>query len=194
MKPFGSIVLALAVATLGCTSSAKAPAPPAGQPAAPAVAPVSMDSMISVNGCLMTPAGGLVLLSSPLPDRALVQTPAKFRPPFSVRLRAATDSTNLRVYYNAGMVILNWEVRQDEFRAHDPLTSQPYAVRGKGWIKPGELHTIVWEVRPDGMSLSVDGETRFSAPGDYANINAPIGIGPAFGSVVSVESFEVTTP
>jgi hypothetical protein len=138
--------------------------------------------------------GDVVKLSSPLPDRALVQTRDAFRPPFIIKLRAATDSTNLRLYYNAGMVIFNWERGKDVLRVHDPLTNQTNSLAGKGFIEPNQWHDITWEIKPGGVTLTVDGEMRFSTSGDYADINAPIGIGPAFGSVVSVESFEVTRP
>lgn len=152
-----------------------------------------MDLVTIVNGCVMTREGSVVRLSSPTNDRSLVQTSAKFSPPFTVRLRAKTDSTNLRLYYNAGLVIFNWERRQDELRVHDPLTDKIKALSGKGYIEPGQWHDIVWDIQPDGMSISVDGEERLSVPGNYRHIDAPIGIGQAFSSVVSIESFEVTS-
>lgn len=189
MKPFVFTVLALAIFTFGCTATKTAVAPSAQ--AGPAG---FMERMVRVNGCAMTLDSDGVRLSSPVPDRALVQTAAGFRAPFTVKLRAQTDSTNLRLYWNAGMVIFNWECGQEELRVHDPLTNRTTALPGKGWIEPGQWHDVVWDVRPDGMSITVDDELRFSAPGNYADIDAAVGIGPAFGSVVTVESFEVTQP
>ena len=189
MRPFAFTVLALAIIAFGCTATKTAVAPSAQ------AGPVGfMDRMVSVNGCAMTLDSDGVRLSSPVPDRALVQTTAGFRPPFTVKLRAKTDSTNLRLYYNAGMVIFNWECGRDTLRVHDPLSNKISSLPGKGGIEPGQWHDIVWEVKPDGMNIGVDGAVRFLAPGNYANIDAAVGIGPAFGSVVSVESFEVARP
>ncbi len=199
-------VLAFAMVMSGCSAPMKDTAEASNQPDAPqrltmnvateVTAPTAtgsiLDSMIPVSGCLMTRNGDVLQLAAPTPDRSLVQTTATFRPPFVFRLRAKTDSTNLRLYYNAGMVIFNWECRQDQLRVHDPLTNQTRAVPGKGLIAPGKWHDVIWEVYPDRMSITVDDENRYSTPGNYANIDAAIGVGPAFGSVVSIESIEVT--
>ncbi len=190
MKLFALTVLALVVGAV----VAFQPSTTAAQPVEQTEAAGLMDSVAIVNGCVVTRDGSVVRLSSPTPARSLVQTSAKFSPPFTVKLRAATDSTNLRLYYNAGMVIFNWECRRNELRVHDPLTDRTKALPGMGYIEPGQMHDIVWDVKPDGMSISVDGEERLSLPGNYGNIDAPIGIGQAFSSVVSIESFEVTSP
>ncbi len=182
-------VFALAIVVAGCSAPIKGTAEATNETATLGL----LDSMISVSDCLMTRDGDGLHLSGATSDRSLVRTSGTFRPPFVVRLRAKTDSTNLRIYYNSGMVIFNWERRQDQLRVHDPLTNQIHAVDDKGHIEPGEWHDIIWEVDSDRMSITVDGDNRFSAPGNYASIEAPIGVGPAFGSVVSIESFEVTS-
>lgn len=155
--------------------------------------PVSrlIESMVSVNGCEIIPQDDYVLVAGPTKDRSLIQTKKRFRPPFVVRLVAKTDSTNLRLYYNAGMVILNWEVQKTQLRVHDPVTDEPRGVRGRGYVSPHEWHDIIWEVRPDGMRLVIDDGERFHAVGDYADLDAPVGIGPAFGSVLSLGSLDV---
>jgi hypothetical protein len=43
------------------------------------------------------------------------------------------------------------------------------------------------------MRLEVDGQVRFAGDGDYANVEAPLAIGPCFGSTVTVREFSVTT-
>lgn len=149
-------------------------------------------SMVSVNGCRMTERDGAVVLSSPAEDDSFFQTRRKFRPPFVVRMRATTDSTNLRLYYSAGMVIFNWEVNRTELRVHDPATGRITALRGRGHISPNVWHDIVWTVEPDWMTISVDGDVRYGGAGDYAGVEAPVGIGCAFGSKVSAESFAIT--
>jgi len=178
MKPvtLSLAVVVLGVCLFGCASIATAEETD------------RFNSMVRVNGCEVVRQNESVILTSPTHDRSLVQTADAFRPPFVVRLKAKTDSTNLRLYYNAGMVIFNWEVRKTELRVHDPLTDRQTGSPSKGYITPNEWHDIVWEIKPEGMQVSVDGEERFRGTGDYSGIDAPVGLGPAFGSVVSVQS------
>jgi hypothetical protein len=89
------------------------------------------------------------------------------------------------------MVIFNWEVRPGQLRVHDPLTDRIKAVPEKGLITENEWHDVTWEIMPGWMRISVDDEVRYEGPGEYSNIEAPVGIGPCYGSVVSVESFVV---
>jgi len=41
------------------------------------------------------------------------------------------------------------------------------------------------------MRLLVDGQLRYDQKGEYGNIEAPLAIGPCFGSAVTVQSFTV---
>jgi hypothetical protein len=109
-----------------------------------------------------------------------------------VKTTARTDSTNLRLYYAAGVVIFNWEKNPETLRVHDPLTNQRTGVRGKGNISTNEWNEIEWKVLPERMEIRVNGRLRHKAVGDFKALKAPIGIGPAFGSKVSVKSFQVT--
>jgi hypothetical protein len=147
--------------------------------------------LAQVNGCQMVERDGAFVLSSPTNDRSLVQTEKAFSPPLVVRLRARTDSNNIRLYYNAGMVIFNWECAPEQLRVHDPLTDNIKPVPEKGYVTPGEWHDITWEIEPAWMRITLDDELRYEGPGNYADIEAPIGVGPAFGSVVSVESLVI---
>jgi hypothetical protein len=52
-------------------------------------------------------------------------------------------------------------------------------------------HDIVWEMYPNGMRLLVDGKERARSLGNYEKIEAALGIGPAWGSVVTIQSFRV---
>lgn len=187
MKHLTLALLAIAITAAGLLTAARtATVASAGTPHV-----VLGDLTARVGGCQMTREGAVVKLSAPTSDRSLVQTSFEFQPPFVVMMRATTDSTNLRLYYNAGMVIFNWECNQQELRVHDPVTNATYSAPGKGYFEPGQMHDITWEVRHDGMRVLVDGEERFSAPGDYLDLSAPVGIGPAFGSTVCIEWFEV---
>ena len=41
------------------------------------------------------------------------------------------------------------------------------------------------------MRLMVDGELRFESDGEWGNVEAPLAIGPCFGSTLTVRSFVV---
>lgn len=137
--------------------------------------------------------GGAYLLASDDRDGARVETKASFRPPLRIIVRAGTDSTNVRFYYAAGpFVIFNWEVRPDELRVHDPVSgSSPMAFKGKGGIEAGTMHDLEMRVTETRVSVYVNGALRGSRQGDFAAANGPVGIGPAFGSVVSLEAMAV---
>ena len=51
--------------------------------------------------------------------------------------------------------------------------------------------TSSWEVYPDGMRVLLKGEELARKHGDYAKLKTSVGIGPAFGSVISLESFRI---
>ena len=190
MKACGLLLTTLA----GCATTGG----PAGQswshPASKPVAVVPGDNgpcLARVGGCQIVHRHGQMRLLAPTEGRSLVQTMEEYRPPFALRVRAKTDSTNVRLYYNAGMVILNWEVRPSELRFHDPVNDRVSAFPGKGAIEVGKCYDICWEIYPDGTRLLVNGKEVMRKSAEYGNLRAPVGIGPAFGSVLTVESFHV---
>lgn len=150
-----------------------------------------MDMLLSIGGCRIVDFESFLALLSPAPDRAYAVTNNAFSPPFVVKARVRTDSTNIRFYYSAAEIILNWEVRQDELRFHNPLTGNAKAFPGMGHVTPMEWHDIVWEVRPTSTRLLVDGEVRLDTIADFRGLSAPIGIGPAFESLIMLKSLTV---
>ena len=114
------------------------------------------------------------------------------RAPFTFRVIGKTDSTNLRMHWHRGELIFNWECSVRELRVHDPATAEQHGLKDKGFITTNEWHDIAWEIRLDHMRVSVDGEVRFEAPGDYSGIESAPSVGPCFGSTVSVREFSVT--
>jgi hypothetical protein len=121
----------------------------------------------------------------------MILTAGEYKPPFALRIKYKTDSNNLRLYYNAGVVIFNWEGNEDDLRVHDPVTNEVTGVAGQGKIEPGKFHEVVWEIYPDGMRVLVEGKERARRRGDYEKLEAALGIRPAFGSVITVASFRV---
>src|SRR5262245_31331827 len=124
-------------------------------------------------------------------DPAPIFTRIAHKPPFALRVKAKTDSTNVRLYYNAGMLIFNWEVDEDELRIHDPATNETIPVANQGKIEPNVYHDIVWEIYPNGMRVLVDGKERARRLGNYEKLEASLGIGSAWGSVITMQSFRV---
>ncbi len=160
-------------------------------PAAPTAAKNLLPTMVATNQCEKKERNGGVVLTAPHRDMTYIHTQEKFKPPFVLKTRARTDSTNLRLYYANGMVIFNWEMTRSELRVHDPATGQGQGLAEKGLVSENKWHDIAWEIRADGMKISVDGNVRFEGPGDYSALEGVLGIGPAWGSVVSVDSFGV---
>lgn len=147
----------------------------------------------SVNDCEIRSDGDRLVLSSPRPRGwSHVRSRREFRPPFRLDARAATDSTNIRFYYDGKVLaILNWEVNLDELRLHNPATQASVGIRGKGRIPQNEMQDVEVDVLPDRVILRVNGEVRGELAADNADLRGPVGIGPAFGSVVSLERFRV---
>jgi hypothetical protein len=162
-----------------------------------AAAPVPADAggdfpqFVRVGRCELTRQDKEIVLKGPNGDRAYVLTTKEYKPPFALRVTAKTDSKNLRLHYNGGLLIFNWEGNEDELRIHDPATDQMEGVADQGKIEPDKYHDIAWEIYPDGMRVLVDGKERARRRGEYEKLQASAGIGPAFGSVITMKSFRV---
>ena len=149
-----------------------------------------LGTMVPVNGLLVTnDPEGLALTAGSAPA-AMLKYAEPLRPPFTIRVRAKTDSVNLRLFYALGLVIFNWEVNPGELRVQDPLTNQITPVANMGRILPNEWHYLVWEVTEAGMKISVDGQVRFQNRKNYGKAEGFAGIGPYLGRL-TVDSFVV---
>ena len=151
-------------------------------------------SLLPYFGCVIHPTAAGVQLTGASRNHmnAAAICPRSFRAPFTLRTVAKTDSTNLRLYWHLGEIIFNWECSVRELRVHDPATGQQRGIEDQGFISVGEWHEIEWEVRRDSMQVQVDGGRRFAGEGDYGSIEAPLAIGPCFGSTVTVREFVVS--
>jgi len=158
---------------------------------APAVPAGDFPQFVSTGGCEVIKQENAIVLKEQNHDRAKILTVKEHKPPFALRVKAKTDSTNVRLYYNAGMLIFNWEVNEDELRIHDPATNEIIPVDNQGKIEPNIYHDIVWEMYPDGMRVLVNGKERARRRGAYEKLEAALGIGPAWGSVITMNSFRV---
>jgi len=152
-----------------------------------------LHSLIPFFGCIIEPTVDGVRLTGASRNHmnAAAITSKVFRAPFTLKAVARTDSTNVRLYWHLGEIIFNWECSIRQLRFHDPGTGKQTGIQDVGFIAVDQWHEIVWEVKSDSMRLLVDGELRFECNGDWANIEAPLAIGPCFGSAVTVKSFVV---
>ena len=150
-----------------------------------------LSSMIPFFGCVIekTPDGIRLTGASQNFLNAVAITPQVFHAPFSLKAVAKTDSTNLRLYWHLGEIILNWECSVRQLRVHDPGTGKQRGIEDAGFITVDQWHEIEWEIKTDSMRLLVDGQLRYEQEGEYENITAPLAIGPCFGSAITVKSF-----
>jgi len=156
---------------------------------------IPLDSLLPYFGCVIrrTPEGVALTGASHNHMNAAALTPRVYRAPFTLRAVARTDSTNLRLYWHLGEIILNWECSVRELRVHDPATGQQWGIENQGFITPGEWHESEWRVTADSMRLLVDGRQRFASEGAYSGIEAPLAVGPCFGSTVTVRELSVSS-
>jgi hypothetical protein len=152
-----------------------------------------LSSMIPFFGCVIerTSDGARLTGAGQNHMNAAAITCKVFRAPFTLKTVAKTDSTNLRLYWHLGEIILNWECSVRQLRVHDPATGKQRGIEDAGFITADQWHEVVWEIKTDSMRLLVDGQPRFDQAGKYGNIEAPLAIGPCFGSTVTVQSFVV---
>lgn len=152
-----------------------------------------LSAMIPFFGCIIEriPEGARLSGASRNHMNAVAITSQVFKAPFTVKTVAKTDSTNLRLYWHLGEIILNWECSVRQLRVHDPGTGRQRGIEDAGFITVDQWHEVVWEIKPGSMRLLVDGQLRYESEGEYTTIGAPLAIGPCFGSTVTVKSFVV---
>lgn len=134
-------------------------------------------------------------------DIECMQTAENYTFPLRIDVTAKTDSTNIRLYYKEGRVILNWEVRKDELRVHDMLTGRGYGYYGTGRVPENEYVDITWIIDRTEMLLIVNEELRHyedsypymesRAVSQNKQISEPVRISSALGSTVTVKSLKV---
>ncbi len=147
-------------------------------------------SMVPVNDLrVLNDPEGMTLASGTAPA-PMLKYAEPLRPPFTIRVRAKTDSVDLRLYYAQGLVIFNWQDNPGELRVHDPLTNQITPLPSMGRILANDWHYIVWEVTEAGMKISVDGAIRYQNRKNYGKAEGFAGIGPHL-SKLTVDSFVV---
>ncbi len=138
--------------------------------------------------------GGAFRISSKSKWASYIESVASVKPPYEISMRAMTDSTNIRIYIGRRLLtIFNWEMRPTELRVHDPTpgSNVKLPVPDKGYLEVNQMYDIRIFVLNDRIHIVVDGEQRYMLEGDFTKLQGGVGVGPAFGSTVSVERFEI---
>lgn len=155
------------------------------------------DQVRAVDGCVVEKVNDLFELRM-LPGKGWgeIQTGDSFSPPLEIRFRVATDSTNIRITYAGFLAILNHESGHEALQIRDPRLGKgaTQMIEGKGIVSAGEFHEIEIGILKDRFYFIVDNELRAEGQGDYSRLNAPVGIGPAYGSRLQIHRFEVYRP
>lgn len=132
------------------------------------------------------------VLTSEVKAMSHLSTDKEFQPPFSAHFRATTDQVEIRFFWDGSqIVIFNWSSNPQQLRFQNPVDGKATGVQEKGYLEPATMHDIEIRVTATKIEAFVDGELRGELVGDWGSLEGPFGIGPAFGSTVTVEKFEV---
>lgn len=157
---------------------------------------IPLADLLPVSQCVAKCDSGHLSLSG----FGYVRTPAVYEVPLRIEAVAKTDSTNLRLHYAKGHVILNWEAVPDQLACYEPVYGHAFHVRGQGRIPQDSWVKVSWVVERDFMRVLVDDELRYTNEGengdefhriDYRGLIGPVCIGPGWGSTVTVRSLAV---
>lgn len=152
----------------------------------PAVEPVSLPPLQALGCTPQKRADGTVIIQT-----GMLVTEEEYAPPFTLRVIAQTDTTNIRLRYGRGMLIFNWEANPGELRYHDIRDGHAVAVAGEGKVDANAWHTMEWVVETNGCAIWVNGRKRAEFTGDYQGFNDLAGIESCHGANVSVRHFSV---
>ncbi|MCB1228688.1 MAG: hypothetical protein KDN19_00380 [Verrucomicrobiae bacterium] len=152
----------------------------------------SKRSFESVLGCRAEREGGKWVLTSDQRDMSHIQSDQSFKPPFVAKIRAMTDSREMRFFYNRNqIVIFSWSTDPQQLRLVSPAGGRPVGLKGKGFVEPGVMHDIEIRLTTRSMRVYADGKLRGELSGTFRDLEGTFGIGPAFSSKITVESFEI---
>jgi hypothetical protein len=143
------------------------------------------DLMPSMKGKFTSYTNGIYLLDT---DDKIISD-QEFVPPIAFRIVAQTDSTNIRLGYADDEIIFNWEDHPGElYIGGGPVggSRKPDAGRipVKTWV------TIDLVVLPDSMTITVDGEQRFTAKADFSEVRQKLSIFERDHAKVQVKSIQ----
>lgn len=124
-------------------------------------------------------------------DETFATTAKCYRVPLLIDLTAKTDSTNIRLKFANGGIVFNWEHDPDALKWNDPEDGAGETIRGSGRLAANEWAHIQWYMDEKLSVVLVGGQIVHAVRGSYADLSGPIGVGPAWSSVVTLRTFRV---
>jgi len=134
-------------------------------------------------------------------DLDCMQTAETFSFPLRIDAIAKTNNENIRLYFNAGTLILNWEMSSEHLYLCDIHTGDDFTYPGFDRLSEGVYHFISWILHPDLMAIFINDELTFASNElPYINMlqSSPqamtdnVRIGTAHGNILTVKSLKVT--
>ena len=157
---------------------------------------ISLSEMVPVSECLVGLDGRQLALSG----YGYARTPGAYTVPLRIEAVAKTDSTNLRLHFSKGHIVFNWEASPGQMACYEPVYGHPFTVKEQGQVPEDTWVRVTWVIREDHMQVLVDDELRYANKGEtgdefhrinYRGLMGPVGIGPEWGSTVTVRSLSV---
>lgn len=105
--------------------------------------------------------------------RGEVASKDMLKPPVRITYVVKTDSTNIRLGYAADQIIFNWEQDKAQLRI-DGGPAAGRHVHGAGGIPLNKFVTIIQEVTPQRMTVSVNGVERASWKADFSKVDEQV--------------------
>ncbi len=160
------------------------------------MAEILLSEMLPVSECSVSSDGVHLRLSG----YGYARTPEAYAVPLMIEAIAKTDSTNLRLHFAKGHIIFNWEAAPGQMACYEPVYGHAFHVKDQGRVHEDTWVKITWVIRENQMQVLVDDEPRYTNAGEtgddfhpvnYRGLFGPVGIGPAWGSTVTVRSLTV---
>lgn len=141
----------------------------------------------------LTKEDTLYVLTSDANANQAIYSKRSFETPFTIQVRAMTDGGNIRLYFGQhGIVIFNWEKNPKELRVHEPVGKGKHGIRDSKPLDPDRMYDFEIQVTESKIEIYVGKQKYGEVDGEFKDAEGTVGIGPAFGSTVSVARFAVT--
>jgi hypothetical protein len=134
-------------------------------------------------------------------ERFRLNTPDTYQLPLKIEVRAKTDGSSLRLFFNNGSVTFNDNPNRATLRVQDVMTGV-FGGYAYGFVEPDEFHDITWIIGTTYTAVAVNGKIILNtddlfyiqalANGTATDLTGFAGVGSAWGSTVTVESMTVT--
>ena len=135
---------------------------------------------------------GKWVLSHPNQKKCYIASDKSFKTPFTAKAKAMTDSNEIRFFLDdKETVIFSWSSNPQQLRLVSPTGGRPVGIQGKGFVEKNQMHDLEIRLTRDRLQAYANGELRGELTGDFSEFEGTVGIGPALGSVVTVEGLEV---